>query len=80
MTKLEKMARKLNDDFRDILIAEMREKFGIEVENYFDILGSMRLITTRVDEKAFTPKQLAHLRAFSDGYGKAMDIVRRGTP
>ena len=76
MTKLEKMARRLNDDFREILVEEMREACGIEVENYFDIFGAMRLVTTRTDGEDFTPEQLAHLKAFSDGYCKAMDLVR----
>ena len=76
MTKIEKLARKLNDDFRDILVVEMREACGVEVENYFDILGSMRLVTVRVDGEDFTPEQHAHLKAFSDGYVKAMDLVR----
>ena len=78
MTKTEKLARTLNDDFRDHLSDVMREKFDIEVESSFDFLGSMRLITTRVDGKEFTPEQDSWLEAWSEGYGKAMEIVRTG--
>jgi hypothetical protein len=75
-TKLEKMAEKLNEDFREKIIETMREKFGIEVENNFSIFD-MKLYTTRVDGEDFTPEQDAYLEAYSNGFGQAMSIVMK---
>ena len=74
-TKLDRMRRTLNDEFRDHLAAAMREKFAVEVETYFDLLGSMRMVTTRADGEPFTPEQHAWLGAWSEGYGCAMEQV-----
>jgi hypothetical protein len=76
MTKLEKMADQLNEAFRDKLIQEMKKEFGIEVENNFNIFD-MRLHTTRTDGKKFTAKQHAHLKAYSEGFGAAMSLVKQ---
>ncbi len=75
-TKLQNMANELNEDFRNKIIDFMLAKFDIEVENNFDIF-SMRLITERVDGKKFTKIQHDLLMAFSEGYGQAMDLVRK---
>jgi len=75
-TKLEKVATRLNADMRDKLTEAVREKFEIEVEHYFDIWGSMRLVTTRVDEEPFTAEQHAFIEAYSMGFGDALQIVR----
>jgi hypothetical protein len=76
-TKLQKMAVKLNEDFRTKIVEVMKEKFDIEVENNFN-LWHMRLHTTRVDGIAFTPEQFQYLKGYSDGFGDAMDIVKSG--
>jgi len=76
-TKLEKMADKLNEDFRTKIIEAMREKFGIEVENEFSIFD-LRLHTTRIDGKDFTVEQHTYLEAFSAGFGEAMNLVSAG--
>lgn len=76
-TKLEKMANKLNDDFRGKIVEAMQAKFGLEVENNFSIFD-MRLHTSRVDGEDFTPEQHAYLEAYSTGFGQAMSIVRTG--
>ena len=76
-TKLQKMADKLNEDFRTKIVEAMKEKFGIEVENEFSIFD-MRLHTTRVDGEDFTAEQHAYLEAFSTGFGEAMNLVRAG--
>lgn len=77
MRKLEEMARTLNDDFRDHLADAMRDKFnGLEVETQANIWG-MCLVTTRVDGKDFTPEQHAWMEAWSEGYGKALSLVRQ---
>lgn len=75
-TKLGRMARTLNDDFRDHLAKAMREKFGLEVETLFSIVAGA-LVTTRADGEDFTPEQMAWMQAWSDGYGVALDLVRR---
>lgn len=73
-TKLEKIARRLNDEFADKLADAVREKYGVEVDSRFSIF-SMALITTRSDDEDFTPEQHAFISAFSDGYGVAMKSV-----
>ena len=75
-TKLGRMAIDLNDDFRVKLADAVREKFGIEVETYYDFFGSGRMVTRRVDDEVLTPEQYAWLKAYSDGYGQAMEMVR----
>ncbi len=72
--KFEIIAARLNEAFRDELKTVFREKFDIEIESNFSLLA-MCLITTRVDKKDFTEKELAFLIAYSAGYEKAMSIV-----
>jgi hypothetical protein len=75
--KLERMAAILNDDFKHQVAEAMREKFdGLEVVTEFDLFGSMAYVTTRADGEDFTPEQLAYLAGMSDGYGKALSLVR----
>jgi len=76
-TKVEKLADKLNSDFRDKIIVAMREKFDLNVENNFSIFD-MRLHTTRTDGQDFTTEQHAYLDGFSTGFGEAMDLIRTG--
>ncbi len=75
-TKLGRMAIELNEDFREKLASAMLEKFEIEVTSFFALLGTGRLVTSRMDEEDFTPEELAWLAAYSDGYGEAMTMVR----
>lgn len=74
-TKLEKMARTLNDDFREKLAEAVKEKFGIEVKTESNIFD-MRLITSRVDGEQFTTEQHEWIGAFSEGYRVALSMVR----
>jgi hypothetical protein len=74
-TKIGRMHRRLNDEFRDELTDAVRGKFGLEVEHYFDLLGTGRLVTTRTDGEAFTPEQHAFIGAYSEGFAAAMAIV-----
>ena len=76
-TKLEKMASKLNEDFRDKLIGEMKNVFGIEVENDFSIF-SMQLTTRRVDGEDFTIEEMKYLEGYSNGFAAAMNLVSAG--
>ena len=76
MTKIEKLAKKLNEDFRDILAAEFAEEFDVELESWWNIVKN-RMISSRKDGKAFTRKQLDYIQAFESGFTRAMTIVRQ---
>jgi hypothetical protein len=70
------MARTLNDGFRDHLAEAMAEKFdGLEVETSANIF-SMSLVTRRKDGEDFTHEQYMWMQAWSEGYGKALSLVR----
>ena len=78
-TKLQRITRQLNDEFREKLTEAVQEKFGIEVEHEWRGLLSPdggRLVTTRVDGADFTPEQFAFIDAYSQGYSDAMQLVR----
>lgn len=74
-TKLQKMHNQLNENFRPLIDAAFKGKFGIEIETVFN-WGSMRLISVRTDGEPFTPEQEAFLSAYGDGYAAAMNQVR----
>lgn len=76
MTKLEKIAAKLNDEFRDILAAEVKSRFDIEIETNMNILG-LQIVSTRLDGEDFTSEQMQFCQIFQDGYSAAMKIVNR---
>jgi len=71
MTKIEKIHRRMNDNFRDHLKEAMAEK-GVAVESEWNFLAN-RLVTRTVDGKDMTPEQMEYLRGYSAGYAKAMD-------
>lgn len=76
MRKLDKMANVLHDEFREHLAAAMAAKFdGLEVETHANI-WQMRLVTTRADGEDFTPEQMTWMEAWSEGYSKALELVR----
>ena len=70
-TKIEKLHMAVNDAFRDKLNAAFNEKFNIEIETSFDLLGAMRLVTKRADGKKLTKQQYLWVSAYSDGYAEA---------
>lgn len=74
-TKIEKMQRRLNDEFRDDLAAAMLAKFKIETVTEFNFFAG-RLFTKRKDEADFTPEQMAFAEAFEAGYQAAREKVR----
>ena len=80
MKKIERLARSLNDSFRDHLAAEMKGRYGVDVETFYDFFGSGSLVTKRSDGEDFTPEQHAWLAAWSEGYGCVLDLVRRAAP
>lgn len=76
MSKLEKMASKLNNDFRSICDTSMLKRFGVVTKTEFNIFD-MQLRTSREDGKTFTSDQSQFLSGFSEGYAEAMNAVKR---
>ena len=74
-TKLEKMARELNGRFTDELDAAFQVKFGVTLETTWNIF-SMQLVSLREDGEDMTPEQHAFVTGYSQGYGKALEMVR----
>ena len=75
MTKVDKIQRKMNEDFRGLLASKINEKFGIKVETEWSLF-TMRLMTTKKDGTKFTRKQLDFIGAYSVGYSDAMNLVK----
>jgi len=75
-TKLQKMAKELDTQFRDELARHMRETFDLDVQTHFNLM-SMTLVTTRSDGKDFTPEQKAYVQGFENGYLSAMILVEK---
>jgi hypothetical protein len=74
-SKVQKIYKQLNSDFRDVLAEKVKEKYGIEITTEWAFLAD-RLITTKKDGTDFTKEQLAFIAAYSDGYGDAMGRVK----
>lgn len=74
MTKLDKMRKELENQFRDTLHAAFHEKYGATLTTHFNIF-SMQLISEREDGQEFTPEQHAYINGWSDGYSKAVNTV-----
>lgn len=76
-TKLEKLARSLNDEYREKLKAAVKEKYGIEITTsmagFFS--DNPRLVSHRDDGKDFTREQADYVLAFEAGYVAAMNQV-----
>mgnify|MGYP001598132268 CR=1 FL=1 len=76
MTKLERMHNRLNDDFPKVLAKAFWDKFDTPIETTFDIFGTMRMISRRMDGEEFTPDQFAWIEYYSQGYSDAMRMVK----
>lgn len=74
-TKLEKCARRVNDEFTDKLKAAFVAKFNRELETNYNIFA-MQLISQPADGEPFTQEQKDWVDAFDAGYVEAMSIVR----
>ena len=74
-TKVEKIAKQMNDSFKTHLHSYMLRKHNIEVRTSYNFLAGV-LITVREDGEAFTPEQKETIVAFEDGYLAAMEQVR----
>jgi len=75
MTKMWRLASKLNEDFRKIIAAEMLERYGVKIETDYNLLSG-NVVSTRLDGKGFTGEQIKWLRTFEEGFCAAMKIVR----
>ena len=53
--------------FREVVQRAFKDTFGIDVETEYSIIH-MASITTRVDNKKFTPSQVRWLKGFEDGW------------
>jgi hypothetical protein len=75
VTKLEKMARELNDNFSEKMNAAFLEKFGVALNTSFSLM-SMSLVSSREDGQDMTPEQRSFAEGYSEGYATAMGMVR----
>lgn len=73
-TKLDKMRRELESEFRDALHAAFYEKYKANLSTQFNIF-TMQLVSEREDCQDFTQEQHAFIAGWSDGYGKAVNMV-----
>lgn len=74
MSKLNNMRRELENEFQRALHAAFTAKFGMEIKTEFNLF-SMQTISTRVDGQDFTPDEHAYIQGWSEGYGKAVNLV-----
>jgi len=74
MSKLNNMRKELENEFRDALHAAFAAKFSVEITTEFNIF-SMETISKRVDGQDFTMDEHAYIQSWSDGYGKAVNLV-----
>jgi hypothetical protein len=75
MTKAEKIAKKLRDEYREAFDAAFLTKFGLVVTTGYNIFA-MALVTEREDGRRLTKSQREWSKAYSDGYNTAMEMVR----
>jgi hypothetical protein len=73
-TKVEKLAKKINESYRDLLAAKFKEKFGLDIVTSFN-LGTMSLVSQRMDRRNFTRAQKEFIWTFEAGYIAAMNQV-----
>lgn len=76
MRKLDKIARELNDEYRNDLKDILMEKFEIEIETGFNFLSGT-IYSKRIDGQDFTKEQMDFIKAYEEGYLAAMIRVRR---
>jgi hypothetical protein len=74
-TKLEKMARELNDRFRGELDFAFLSRFGVVLVTEWNFI-SFNLVSGREDGEDMTTEQRSFVTGYSEGYSKAMGMVR----
>lgn len=75
MTKLEKMARQLNDNFIHAVRGGFEKKFELELETSYDFISGC-CISSRRDGEEFTPEQAAWIATYEEGYLNCLNQVR----
>lgn len=75
MTKLEKMARQLNDNYTAALRGSFEKRFNVELETSYNFISGS-YTTTRLDGVDFTLEQHNWIAAFEAGYLGAMVQVQ----
>lgn len=77
-TKIEKLQKKLNEEFRNILAGEMLNRYKVRIETNWSFLSN-EIISTRIDGEDFTVEQINFMKFFELGYVAAMGMVREET-
>lgn len=73
-TKLEKMFCEMQESYRESFTSAFMERYNTPLETNFNIFN-MALVSVRADGVDFTPEQHAFVTGYSEGYGKAVNIV-----
>lgn len=78
MKKVEKMRKKLNDNFRECLNEAFQNKFdGLQLETVWNF-SSMNLVSYLANGEDLTEPQIAWIQCYSDGYRDAMVQISEG--
>lgn len=75
MSKLDKMRKELENSFTAELHAAFEAKFGEKIETTFDLLGSFQMVTRLASGEQFTMDQHAFIQGWSEGFGKAINMI-----
>lgn len=75
MTKIDKLARVANEEYRDLFDEAFHAKFGICVKTTYNFVGG-NLITVRGDGKKLTKEHEAWGKAYSDGAAAILNLIR----
>jgi len=76
--KCKKIIRKINDGFQEALHIAFKDKFGVALVTWFNII-EMRYVTEREDEQPLTQEQHAFIEAFEKGYLAARQLAEDAT-
>lgn len=66
-SKLEKMAKQMNENFRILLAEKFKEKFELDIGTTFNVF-TLTLVSRREDGQDFTLEQAEFIKAFESGY------------
>lgn len=71
---MDKLRKRLNEEYREEFKKAMANKFNIQVTVEYSIF-SMSLISERCDGKRFTKEQKQYADGYSDGFARAMGLL-----
>lgn len=74
MTKLQKIAKAVNDRYTDALAEEFSTEYGIEIVTEYNIF-IMSHVSARKDGKRLTKSQQRFIHGFCVGYQKAAGML-----